>query len=159
MDELTRESNRPDQSQTFKCFHFTRISEFIGKITYSDWSIFYIVKIPAAGAAYWMVFHIRPNAIAYVTMATSYLLDMSMPIHLYSHLSLPWKLLLTLPIRLPYGTLGAALFFSKGHKRYRGQNRGKIRYKRSPCLGNTAEFTPSYKNAKNFVHIVQNTHA
>ena len=40
MDELTRELNRSDQSQTFKCFHFTRISEFIGKITNSDWSIF-----------------------------------------------------------------------------------------------------------------------
>ena len=53
MDELTRESNRPDKSQTFKCFHFTRISEFIGKITNSDWLIFLHF--------YWSIFRARTH--------------------------------------------------------------------------------------------------
>ena len=61
MDELTRESNRPDKSQTFKCFHFTRISEFIGKITNSDWLIFlhFYWSIFRAGTPYCIRYCIR----------------------------------------------------------------------------------------------------
>ena len=133
-------------------FHFTRISEFIGKNNVFWLVNIYIVKIPAAGAAYWMVFHIRPNAIAYVTMVTS-------TCWICQYLFIPIVAPLVAMETTSHATdtfavrdLRGSAFFSEGHKRYRGKNRGKIRYKRSPCLGNTAEFTPSYKNAKNFLH-------
>ena len=104
-----------------------------------------------------MVFHIRPNAICYHgnVLPVGYVNAYSYPI------VTPFVVMETTSHAteaFAVRDLRGRVFFSEGYKRYRGQNRGKIRYKRSPCLGNTAEFTLPIKTQKKIRILLYKTH-